>query len=305
MIRDSICWNGLPGTIYSIRRQILSRLVVTVWLGMFLTIFSASSSAQQENVQHAGQSDKQLLLQFSQQSASQLVDRYFQGPPYPLFVIRRLIDLADHAATPGLRTAFSQETQPVTRQALAAALVRLRDPDSQYFDYLDGKARDAVSSDLPYLCGLTGGTTPDAKTEFPLDFIAWARAHDMTLSDALRTAAIELPAAVEALGEAADHRALAILLRGLSSPNSCIVQTSAFGLARLHDTDAVEPIIRACNTLRREDRLPTAKSLLYFDSGRAQQAADSLIADPVLVRSWRIEVKRRGWKSAMRDRAIP
>jgi HEAT repeat protein len=220
-------------------------------------------------------------------------------------VIRRLIDLADPSVIAALREAFSLETQPLTRQSLAAALVRLRDPDPQYVNYLAAWARNAVASDLPYSCGLSSGTVPDGRTEFPLEFIVWARAHNATLSDALRRAAIELPAAVEALGEAADHRALAILLRGLSSPNTCIVRTSAFGLARLHDTIAVEPIIRACNPLRPEERRLTAKALLYFDTHGAQRAAESIIAEPELVRSWRIEVKRRGWKSAMRDRAIP
>jgi hypothetical protein len=269
---------------------------------MVFTVFSVSSPAQQQPLgQHADQSDQQLLLQFSQQSASQLVARYFRGPPYPLFVIRRLIDLADPWVIPDLRDAFSRETQPLTRQSLAAALVRLRDLDSQYFDYLAAWARDAVSSDLPYSCGLTGGTMPEGSTEF----IAWARAHNVALSDALRRAAIELPAAVEALGEAGDHRALAIFLRGLRSPNGCIVRTSAFSLARLHDPIAIEPIVEACNTRRREERPLTAKALLYFSEQGAQRAAESMIADPVLLRRWRIEVKRRGWKLAMRDRAIP
>jgi hypothetical protein len=282
--------------------QVPTRLANVACLGVFLALLSGSSPAQQ---QPRDQSDKQLLLQFSQQSASQLVARYFQGPPYPLFVIRRLIDLADPEVMPDLRDAFSRETQPLARQSLAAALVRLGDPDSQYFDYLAAWARDAVSSDLPYPCGLSRGTMPGGRAELPLEFIAWARAHSVALSDALRRAAIELPAAVEALGEAADPRALALLLRGLSSPNTCIIQTSAFGLARLHDTTAVEPIIRASKTLRPNERRLTGKALLYFDTHGAQRAAESIIADPVLVRSWGIEVKRRGWKSAMRDRAIP
>jgi HEAT repeat protein len=295
---------GLPAQ--STRPQLSSPFVTTACVGIALTVFSVWSPSQQQTLdQHADQSDQQLLLQFSQQSASQLVARYFQGPSYPLFVIRRLIDLADPRVMPDLRDAFFRESQALTRQSLAAALVRLRDPDSQYFDYLAAWARDAVASDLPYSCGSRRGATLEGRTEFPLEFIAWARAHNLALSDALRRAVIELPAAVEALGEAADRRALAILLRGLSSPNGCVVRTSAFALARLHDTIAVELIIRACNTLRREERPLTAKALLYFNSSGAQRAAESIIADPVLVRSWRIEVNRRGWKSAMRDRAIP
>jgi HEAT repeat protein len=269
---------------------------------VFLIVLSGSSLTRQQS---RGQSEQQLLLQFSQQSASQLVARYFRRPPYPLFVIHRLIDLADPAVMPALREAFSRDTQTLTRPFLAAALVRLKDPDSQYFNYLAASARNAVASDLPYSPGLSSITTPGGRTQLPSELVVWARAHNVALSDALRRAAIDLPAAVEALGEAADPRALPILLRGLKSPDAYVVRTSAFGLARLHDIIAVEPIINACNTLQREERPLTAKALLYFHSHRAQRAADSIIADPVLVRRWRSEVKRRGWKSAMRDHAIP
>ena len=308
--RAFMFWNVFPVLRAQrlIRERLPSRLANTAGLGVLLVALSGSSLAQQRSGDlRVDQSDERLLLQFSQQSASQLVARYFHGPPYPLFVIRRLIDLADPRVIPALRNAFSRETQPLTRQSLAAALVRLRDPDSQYFNYLAASARNAVASDLPFSSGLSSSTTPKGRAEFPSasELVVWAQAHNVALSDALRRAAIELPASVEALGEAADYRALPILLRGLSSPDAYVVRTSAFGLARLHDTVAVEPIIQACNTLRREERPLTAKALLYFDSHRGQRAADSIIADPALVRRWRFDVKRRGWKLAMRDRAIP
>ena len=282
-------------------------LVNVLCLGVFLSLLLGLTPAQdgRRNQRVGDQSNQQAVIQFSQQSASQLVLQYFHGPPYPLFVIRRLIDLADSGVKPALRDAFCRETQPRTRQALAAALVRLRDPDSQYFTYLAAAAHEAAVSDLPYSCELSSGKTQDERAEFPLEFIAWAWAHDLSLSDTLRRAAIELPAAVEALGEAADPRSLAILLRGLNSPNTCTVRTSAFGLARLHDTIGIEPIIRACYKLGAKDRPLVAKALLYFGTHRAQRAAESIIGDPALVRRWRIEVKRRGWKLAMRDRAVP
>jgi len=83
---------------------------------MVLTVFSVLSPAQQQPLETTIpiRSDQQLLLQFSQQSAGQLVARYFQGPSYPLFVIRRLIDVADPRVMPDLRDAFSRETQPHT-----------------------------------------------------------------------------------------------------------------------------------------------------------------------------------------------
>jgi hypothetical protein len=189
---------------YKRRNKIIRALMdtfETVCLAAVFTVLATPGAAQQRiRSRPAEQSDQQLLDQFSQASAADLVARYFKGPPYPLFVIRRLIDLADPVVRPDLQDAFSRETQPLPRQSLAAALVRLRDPDAQYFDYLAAAAQDAVSSDLPYSCGSSKATTAKESTESPSELIAWARAHNIAVSDALRKAATELPGAVEALG---------------------------------------------------------------------------------------------------------
>jgi len=44
-----------------------------------------------------------------------------------------------------------------------------------------------------------------------------------------------------------------------------------------------------------------AKALLYFPTTEAQRAAERLTGDPGLIRRWRAEVKKRGYKMAMRD----
>lgn len=281
-----------------------NRRISRACLGMILVLLSGSAESQEQSGT-IDQTDSQLLLHFSKQSARQLVAHYLQKPPYPLFVIRRLIDLADPRIRPALRNAFCRETQLMRRQYLAAALVRLRDPEPQYFTYLAGWARDAVASNIPYSSEVSSGRPAIAGIEVSSELAVWAESHNLSFSDTLRAAVMELPAAVEALGEAADARSLPILIRGLSSPNSSIVRTSAFGLARLHDNIAVEPVVRACGALNGTERPLAAKALLYFNSSAAQRAADSIIADPTLLNRWRAEVKRRGWKLAMRDRAIP
>jgi HEAT repeat protein len=119
---------------------------------------------------------------------------------------------------------------------------------------------------------------------------------------ALRLAAIELPAAIEALGEAEDQRALPILLHGLKSPDCYVVNEAAFGLARLHDIRAVDALIQAAQTNIQELRLPIAKALLNFDSAEARSAAESLIDDPDRLRRWRAEVEARGRHALTKDR---
>ena len=96
-------------------------------------------------------------------------------------------------------------------------------------------------------------------------------------------------------------RAFPTLVQGLDSPNIGIVRAAAFGLARLHDHAGIAPIISACARLARVERPLVGKSLLYFDSSAARQAAELIIRDRVLLERWREEANQRGWKRAMRD----
>lgn len=269
-----------------------------------IALSSSGIAQQQPHPQRPSETDRQLLIEFSRKSPTELLAKYFERPPYPLFVIRRLIELANPVVVPALRVAFEQESSPLTRQFLAATLVRLGDRESPYFDYVARAALEAVTSDLPYYDRAPIGTTAADALRQHDEILAWAQAHDVTVLEAIGKATIELPAAVEALGEAADRRSLPILLRGLDSPNVLVVREAAFGLARLHDRTTVQPIIEACRRLTPEERPLVAKSLLYFDDRGALKAAASMIADRERVRRWREEVRRKGWTTAMRDRAL-
>jgi HEAT repeat protein len=110
---------------------------------------------------------------------------------------------------------------------------------------------------------------------------------------------VELPAAVEALGETVDRRSSSILLRGLRSRNFFIVNEAVLGLARLSDPKAVKAIIVACKRLSADERPLVARALLYFDTPEAQQAAEQLIANPKLLARWR-EQLRRGLAASLR-----
>lgn len=94
--------------------------------------------------------DRELRVDFLNKSGPQLVSEYFQGPPYPLFVILRLIELGDPAVVPPLERAFDIEAHNPTREFIAAALVSLGDKQPRYFDYVARYADIAVASDLPF-----------------------------------------------------------------------------------------------------------------------------------------------------------
>lgn len=248
-------------------------------------------------------SDQQLSAAFMRKPVGELLNDYFRGPPYPLFAIRRLIEIDDPVAIPGLERAFTQEVHEPAREFIAAALVSLGDPKPEYFEHVTRRAATAVASDLPFSVQL--GIRPQHRLGVPPlknDFLSWVQQHGGGLHSALWQAAFDLPAAVEALGEAADPRSRSILLRGLHSPNILIVFAAALGLARLQDNQAVPAIIAAAEREPPEERRMIAKTLLYFANSEAQDAAERLIDDPVRIERWRLEVRRRGWKAAMRDR---
>ena len=248
-------------------------------------------------------SDQQLSAAFMKKQVGELLNDYFQGPPYPLFAIRRLIDIGDPAAIPSLERAFTRESHEPAREFLAAALMSLGDPKPEYFEHVARRAATAVASDLPFEVQL--GTRPQSGAGLPpfkSAFLSWVRQHGGDLDSALSQATFDLPAAVEALGESADPRSRSIFLHGLNSPNILIVFAAALGLARLQDDKAVPAIIAAAEREPPEERSMIAKTLLYFANSEAQHAAERLVGDPARIQRWRVEVRKRGWKAAMRDR---
>jgi hypothetical protein len=260
------------------------------WLAILVGAATALAQ-QQPDERPARLNDRQLLAEFERQPARELVARYFQQPLYPLFAIRRLIDLGDVSVAPAVRDAFARTTDSIAREFLAATLVSFQDADPRYWAYLEREASRAAASDVPCPVDSFDHANPPAVPGNALIF--WAQSHDVEITAALRLAAIEMPAAIEALGEAGDPRALKILLRGLRSPDCYVVSDAAFGLARLHDIRAVDELIQAAQTNIQEVRLAIAKALLNFDSAQARNAAESLIDDPDRLRRWRAEVEAR------------
>ena len=275
---------------------LLHMIHVTVHVCLAAAVCSVAlgQPSQQPNSKDAG---REILLAFSRRSAPELVSHYFDQPDQPriqLFVIRRLISLGDPRAIPALRNAFETQTQPLTREFIAAALVRLGEADRKYFDYVAGRAREAVNSDLPYSSrSVTAAVTWDGGDfEEPEEVRSWARDHNVPIVQAVWNATVEIPAAVQALAVARDRRSVPILLEALRSPNFLVVQEAAFGLARMHETSAIAPIIAIRRGLDAKNRPWMAKPLLYFSSKEAQEAARSMIGDSARLQIWREAVNR-------------
>ena len=279
--------------------RVLSTYIVPLVLVMPIVSIHTGLCNGQDLGRTVSLSDQQLLAAFRGKSADELLQEYLRDPPYPIFAIRRIIDLEDRSVITGLERAFGRADRELTRQFLAAALVRLGASHPAYFEYLASGAAVAATSDLPFPVAL--GSQFDTVLRFKPEFLSWVRKHGANLQFALWQAVYDLPAVVEALGEAADPRSRSILLRGLNSPNVLVVFEASLGLARLQDDACVPKIIAAAKRMEHEERNLIAKTLLYFTSAKAQRAAERFIKDPARLQRWRAEVDGRGWKEAMRD----
>lgn len=268
------------------RKVIWTRTLVC----FLLAVCGLAVAEPQQRGHRQEEADRKVLLAFSQKSAPELVSHYFNLSSPPLFVIRRLINLGDPRVIPALRDAFERETQPLIREFLAAALDRLGDPDVRYFDYVAGAALDAINADIPFGSSSTTVKTNDGNLQHREEIRDWAVAHGVSATQAINVATVELPGAIEALALTADRRSVPILLRALRSPNILVVREAALGLARIQETAAIEPIIAACRRLDPEELPWTAKSLLYFRSEKAQQAASVMIVNPTKLQRWRTNV---------------
>lgn len=176
-------------------------------------------------------------------------------------------------------------------------MVKLGDKNARYFKYIVEAAAKAVKSDFPL--SLSAAALLAQNGRAPVALIAWARVHRTDLQNVLWMATVELPAAVEALGETADQRSSPILLDGLRSRNVFIVNEAALGLARFGDPKAVKAIIAACERVSADERPCVARALLDFETPQAQQAAEQLIANPELLARWR-EQRRKGLAASLR-----
>lgn len=278
-------WPGKPSWLRRVAQAI-------AWACLALAVSAATSARPPQHRDPQDAADRDPLLAFERNSAPELVDHYFDLPSAPILVIRRLIYLGDPRVIPALRAAFDRQREPLPREFIAAALVRLGETDPVYFNNIAGAARDALEADLPYDSSLAAVVAKSSVLQGQEEIQAWAQAHNVSAAEALYRATIEIPGAVEALALTADKRSVPILLLALRSPNFLVVREGALGLGRMREASAIGPIIAACQRLGPEDRPWIAKSLLYFPSRKARDAARSIIVDPARLQLWSEDVRR-------------
>jgi HEAT repeat protein len=186
---------------------------------------------------------------------------------------RYLREMGDKRAISPLEEAFRKGTSREDKVTIASALIKLGSKDETYWNYVSGVVKEIVESDQPFPVALD----PNVKsTGLSQEFIDWCRRHGVDPQKQARESYYEWPGYLMELAPTGDPRALELLRKGLSSKNYMVVFAAGSELAKVQDTESIEPIIQTCGRLPAPWAASCAELLLSFDDPRALAAAETL-----------------------------
>jgi hypothetical protein len=218
-----------------------------------------------------------------------------EDTPESIYFVEQLAQAKAVQAVPMLEAKFEHTRDGVDKAHIASALVRLGDKNDIYWDFLVKQATTAVESDAPDFMSYDshGKSVPGPSPEF----VAWAKAHNLSPATAGDDSMYRVPGAVGLLGLTGDPRAIPLLRRGLLSPNHQIEIVAAMGLAEIQDKDSIPFIIEACKMAPAAVATVMARSLVYFDDPQAQSAVDAYIPKEVAktLREAKAQGKKTPW----------
>jgi HEAT repeat protein len=201
--------------------------------------------------------------------------RLRQGSPL-LADFNRIASAGAVEAVPELEKQFDETQDEDRKGCIASALVRLRDKDGPYWDYLVKGASLAIDTEVPpqEQFDSQGALVPGPSPEF----IAWAEAHNQSVDGALR-ARYRLSLKVLLLGKTGDPRAIPLLRRALSAHDFMTQAFAAEGLAEMQDQSSIPLIIRACERAPIDAAFNISQhSLLNYNDAAAKAAAERFAA---------------------------
>jgi len=200
------------------------------------------------------------------------IARVKSGDFFPV-AVEQIAEAHAVQAIPVLKEQFALDQDADSKAKIASALVRLGDKDDTYWNYLVDQATAAVESDAPppTMYDANGKVVPG---QLSPEFIAWAKAHNVSPESAGEDAAYGLPGKVAMLGETGDPRGVPLLRQALQSPNFLIAAMAAKSLALIQDKGSIPLIIEASRKAPSDAAVAIADSLIYFDDAEAQRGAD-------------------------------
>ena len=175
-------------------------------------------------------------------------------------------------AIPALEEQFKRATDVDTKVSIASGLVKLKDHDNTYWNFLLEQATLAVDSNVPDSnFSESGGKMMNETPELQ----AWADAHNVSFNTAFQYARFDIPGKVLQLATTGDPRGIPLFRRALQSRNYLIVAWAAKGLSQIQDKQSIPLIIAAAQRAPIGYNSVIAESLVYFDDTQAQSAVDT------------------------------
>jgi HEAT repeat protein len=169
---------------------------------------------------------------------------------------------------PFLEARFANSQDENLKASLAVSLVRLRDKNDTYWNFLVDRATPALECDAP------DPSTPEYR--------AWAKAHNIAPHSAEERAPAGFAINLHPLAESGDPRGIPLLRKALQSPNAGIQFEAAEGLAEMHDKASIPLIIAAINRASPgHAQMSLANALRYFnDDARAKAVFEKYFPTP-------------------------
>jgi PBS lyase HEAT-like repeat len=175
-------------------------------------------------------------------------------------------------AIPALEEQFKRATDVDTKVSIASGLVKLKDRDDTYWNFLLEQATIAVDSNIPDSNfseseGKMMIRTPELQT--------WADTHNVSINTAYQYSRFDIPSKVLQLAMSGDARSIPLLQRALQARNYLIVVYAAKGLAQIQDKQSIPLIIAAARKAPTGHNWGVAEALVFFDDAQAQSAVDT------------------------------
>ncbi len=162
-------------------------------------------------------------------------------------------------AIPALEKQFFLVQQEMDKAQIAQVLVKLKDPDDVYWNYLAQLVTPLLTNPAPspIATDAQGKELPGVSPTFE----AWVDFNKLDPPTALQDATVVFPGYMLFLGKTDDSRAIPLLRRAVTSPNYLVAVAASEALAELKDEDSASVIADA--------------------AARAPASAAALIAEPL------------------------
>jgi HEAT repeat protein len=214
----------------------LGVLHIAVWCALLVGVVYGQASQEQV--------DEALSLKISS-----VIEHLKQGVYGPA-TQEQIAEAEAGQLVPILEARFVTSQDADVKARVARSLMDLGDKSNAYWDFLVQQAKLAIESDAP---SPRCFSSANCVSGHPREYLAWARAHNVTEGSQEETALYWLEGKLYFVS--GDPRGIPLLREALKSPYLEIVYTAAKVLARAHDKDSIPLIVEACKRLHDADEV--------------------------------------------------